>query len=100
MSEDFFPLDQTEFTPLLTKVKGMNPAIFAGTGSAAPLYSALIKQADEVGLESMIVADGLGWVGEWYDLTGDSSNYVIDQIPEWATAEGLKPLAELLADYL
>ncbi|NIP14968.1 MAG: branched-chain amino acid ABC transporter substrate-binding protein, partial [Pseudomonadales bacterium] len=49
-----------------------------------------IKQADEVGLESLIVMDGLGWFGEWYELTGDSSNYVIDQIPGWATAEGLE----------
>jgi branched-chain amino acid transport system substrate-binding protein len=87
VSEDYFPLDQTEFTPLLTKLKGMEPTVFAGTGSAPPLYSSLIKQADEVGLESMIVADGLGWVGEWYDLTGESSNYVIDQIPGWATDE-------------
>ena len=81
VSEDFFPLDQTEFVPLLTRLKELNPALFAGTGSAAPLYSALIKQADEVGLESIIIADGLGWVGEWYDLTGDASNYVMDQIP-------------------
>ena len=55
--------------------------------------SAFIKQADEVGLESLIIADGLGWFGEWYDLTGSSSNYVIDQIPGWATAEG-KAFAE------
>jgi branched-chain amino acid transport system substrate-binding protein len=55
--------------------------------------SAFIKQADEVGLESLIIADGLGWFGEWYELTGDSSNYVIDQIPGWATAEG-KAFAE------
>jgi branched-chain amino acid transport system substrate-binding protein len=87
VSEDYFPLDQTEFTPLLTKIKGLNPAVFAGTGSAPPLYSSLINQADEVGLEAMIVADGLGWVGEWYDLTGEASNYVIDQIPGWATDE-------------
>ena len=32
-----------------------------------------------------IVADGLGWVGEWYELTGDSSNYVVDQIPGFTT---------------
>ncbi|MGD8596584.1 MAG: branched-chain amino acid ABC transporter substrate-binding protein, partial [Anaerolineae bacterium] len=63
-------------------------ALVAGTSTAAPAMSAFIKQADEVGLESLIIADGLGWFGEWYDLTGSSSNYVIDQIPGWATAEG------------
>ena len=40
--------------------------------------SAFIKQAREVGLRSLIVADGLGWVGEWYELTGNASNGVID----------------------
>jgi branched-chain amino acid transport system substrate-binding protein len=66
----------------------MNPALLAGTSTALPTYSALIKQADEVGLESLIIADGLGWFGEWYELTGEASNYVLDQIPGWATDEG------------
>jgi branched-chain amino acid transport system substrate-binding protein len=41
-------------------------------------------------LKSLIIADGLGWVGEWYDLTGSSSNYVLDQIPAFATEESKK----------
>ena len=81
-------IDQTEFYPLLNKFVDLNPAVIAGTSTAAPTFSAFIKQADEVGLESLIIADGLGWFGEWYDLTGSASNYVIDQIPGWATAEG------------
>jgi len=88
VSEDYFSIDQTEFYPLLNKLSELNPAIIAGTSTAAPSLSAFIKQADEVGLKSLIIADGLGWVGEWYDLTGSSSNYVIDQIPGWATDEG------------
>ena len=87
VGEDYFPIDQTEFYPLLNKIKDLNPAVIAGTSAAPPAISALIKQADEVGLESLIIADGLGWVGEWYDLTGSSSNYVIDQIPQFASAE-------------
>ncbi len=88
VAEDYFPIDQTEFYPLHNKLKKMNPAVIAGTSTAPPSLSAFIKQADEVGLESLIIADGLGWVGEWYNLTGSSSNYVIDQIPGWATDEG------------
>jgi len=88
VAEEYFAIDQTEFYPLLNKLVDLNPAVIAGTSTAAPSFSAFIKQADEVGLESLIIADGLGWVGEWYDLTGSSSNYVIDQIPGWATAEG------------
>jgi branched-chain amino acid transport system substrate-binding protein len=88
VAEEYFAIDQTEFYPLLNKFKDLNPAVVAGTSTAAPSFSAFIKQADEVGLESLIIADGLGWVGEWYDLTGASSNYVIDQIPGWATDAG------------
>ncbi|MEW5957337.1 MAG: ABC transporter substrate-binding protein [Chloroflexota bacterium] len=88
VAEEYFAIDQTEFYPLLNKFKELNPALVAGTSTAAPTFSALIKQADEVGLESLIVADGLGWFGEWYDLTGSSSNYVLDQIPGFATEEG------------
>lgn len=29
----------------------------------------------------------LGWVGEWYEMCGDASDYVLDQIPQWATDE-------------
>jgi branched-chain amino acid transport system substrate-binding protein len=88
VAEEYFGIDQTEFYPLLNKFVDLNPALIAGTSTAAPAMSAFIKQADEVGLESLIIADGLGWFGEWYDLTGSSSDYVIDQIPGWATAEG------------
>jgi branched-chain amino acid transport system substrate-binding protein len=88
VAEEYFAIDQTEFYPLLNKFNDLNPALIAGTSTAAPTFSAFIKQADEVGLKSLIVADGLGWFGEWYDLTGSSSNYVLDQIPGWATDKG------------
>jgi branched-chain amino acid transport system substrate-binding protein len=81
----YFPLEQTDFYSLLNRFKDEDVALIAGTSTAAPSISAFIKQADEVGLESLIIADGLGWVGEWYDLTGDSSNYVLDQIPGFTT---------------
>jgi len=97
VAEDYFPIEQTEFYPLLNKLKGINPALIAGTSTAPPSFSSFIKQADEVGLESLIVADGLGWVGEWYKLTGTSSNYVIDQIPGWATEAG-KEFAQKFKD--
>ena len=42
----------------------MEPAVVAGTSTAAPSLSAFIKQADEVGLESLIIADGPGRIVE------------------------------------
>jgi branched-chain amino acid transport system substrate-binding protein len=88
VAEEYFPLEATDFVPLLNKLKEQNPAVVAGTSTALAATSGVIKQADEVGLESLIVMDGLGWLGEWYELTGDASNYVLDQIPGWATDEG------------
>jgi branched-chain amino acid transport system substrate-binding protein len=88
IAEEYFALDQAEFYPLLNELKAKDVALVAATTTALPSFAALINQADEVGLESLIIADGLGWSGEWYRMTGQSSNYVIDQIPGWATDEG------------
>jgi len=86
----YFPIDQTEFYPLLNRFADLDLDLIAGTSTAPPSLSAFIKQADEVGLNSLIIADGLGWVGEWYELTGASSNYVLDQIPGWTTEAALE----------
>ena len=88
VAEEYFAIDQTEFTPLLNKFKELDPALLAGTSTALPVATNFIKQSEEVGLKSVIILDGLGWFGEWYESTGDASNYVLDQIPGWATAEG------------
>ena len=87
VSEDYFSIDEVEFYPLLKKMKDLGAVLVAGTATTPTSYAAFIKQAREVGLKSLIVADGLGWIGEWYELTGDASDYVLDQIPQWTTAE-------------
>lgn len=88
VDEEYFDLNEVQFYPLLNKFKAMDVALVAVTSSSLLSFTAFINQADEVGLESLIIADGLGWFGEWYEMTGESSNYVIDQIPGWATEEG------------
>jgi branched-chain amino acid transport system substrate-binding protein len=89
VGEEYVPVGETDFYPMLTKIKALNAPLMAGTMDDAAGFPAMIKQAREVGVESLIVADGLGWVGEWYDMAGESSNYVIDQIPGWATADAV-----------
>jgi branched-chain amino acid transport system substrate-binding protein len=86
-AEEYFPLSETDYYPLLHKFKNADIALLAGTSTSPPGISAFIKQAKEVGVRALIVADGLGWVGEWYSLTGDSSNYVLDQIPGWMSTK-------------
>jgi branched-chain amino acid transport system substrate-binding protein len=88
VAQEYFPISQTDFYPLLNKFKALHPDVVAGTSTAAPALSAFIKQADEVGLNSLIIADGLGWFGDWYKLTGISSDYVLDEIPAWGSGSG------------
>ncbi|MDD3314266.1 MAG: ABC transporter substrate-binding protein [Syntrophaceticus sp.] len=99
VSEDWVALGETEFYPMLNKLKSLDVSVIAGTMSDPPSVSSFIKQSREVGLESLIICDGLGWVGEWYDLTGEASDYVIDQIPQWATPEAQKFASEFEERY-
>ena len=87
VSEEYFPLEQTEYTAYLNQVKDLAPAVLAGTSTSPPQITSLIKQADEIGLESLIIADGLGWV-DFCSLTGSSANMVMDQIAGWSGDAG------------
>lgn len=87
ISEEYFPLEQTEYTAYLNQVKDLAPAVLAGTSTSPPQITSLIKQADEIGLESLIIADGLGWV-DFCGLTGSSANLVMDQIAGWSGEAG------------
>lgn len=89
VGEEYVPVGETDFYPMLTKIKALDAPLMAGTMDDAAGFPAMIKQAREVGIESLIVADGLGWVGEWYDMTGEASDYVIDQIPGWTTPDAV-----------
>lgn len=85
LSKDYFEMKQTKFYPLLTKWKEKKVSVVAGTSTVPSSFAALVKQAREVGLKSIVIADGLGWMGEWYDLAGDASDYVLDEIPQFAS---------------
>jgi len=99
VSEDYFPITQTDFYPLLSKFKRSKASVVAGTSTAAPTMTAFVKQADEVGLKSVIIADGLGWMGDWYKMAGPSSNYVLDMIPQLTTPESRQWAADIKAKY-
>ncbi len=86
ISEDYFPVNQSDFYPLLGKYRKQGVALLAGTCNY-PAMGALIKQSREVGIKAAMIADGLGWVGNWYEMSGAGSNGVIDMIPLLATSE-------------
>jgi branched-chain amino acid transport system substrate-binding protein len=98
-SEDYFSITQTEFHPLMSKYKEAGVSVIAGTISGTASISSFIKTADEVGLKAVIVADGLGWVGEWYKLTGSASNYVLDITPGLVTPQARAWAKEMKEKY-
>ncbi len=93
VAEQYFPPDQTEFNTVLNQFKEQDIDLIGITSTGVDSRIALVKQIDEVGLKSLIIAAGLGWTSNWYELTGSSSNYVLDHIPPWVTDEG-KAFAE------
>ena len=84
-SEDFFPLTQTDFSALMSRYKSDGVPVIAGTSTAAASISAFIKASGDAGIKSLIIADGLGWFGDWYDMTGTASDFVLDSVPGFAT---------------
>ena len=90
VTHEYFGTEETDFYPLLQSFRGNDISLLAGTVGSVDAFSAFISQAEELELESMIIADGLGWTGEWYEMTGDASNFVLDQIPQWATEEAVE----------
>ncbi len=86
VSEDYFPNTQTDFYSLLNRYRSQKVAVIAGTCNY-PGMGALIKQSKEVGLKAVIVADGMGWVGNWYDMAGAAGEGVVDMIPQLTTPE-------------
>ena len=85
VSDDFFSVTQTDFYPLMAKYKKMDLAVIAGTTSTAPLTAAFTKQAAELGIKAVMINDGMGWIGEWYKLTGSASDYTLDMIPQFGS---------------
>jgi len=84
VSEDYFPNSQTDFYSLLNRYRTNQVGIIAGT-CQYPAMGALIKQSKEIGLKALIIADGMGWIGNWYELTGEAGEGVLDMIPQIAT---------------
>jgi len=89
-SESWVAIGESDFYPMLSKLKSEDVSLIAGTMSDPSSIASFIKQTREVGLKCLIISDGLGWVGEWYNLVGDASDYVLDQIPQWTTPAAKK----------
>ncbi len=84
-TEEYFDLKKTDFYPYINKCKQAGVTLLAGSSSGVASVSAIIKQQHEVGFKGLVVADGLGWVGDWYKMTGQASDGVLDMQPQLTT---------------
>lgn len=83
--ENYTPIAETDYYPLLTKIKGEEPSLMFISISVPAPVTAAIKQVQEVGLDVLTISFGLGWTGNWYELTGEAGDYVIDIMPVYST---------------
>jgi branched-chain amino acid transport system substrate-binding protein len=77
-SEDFFPIDDTNQTTTLQKIKGQNVSLLYSIGTSVPSMAAIVNQAHEIGLDVVIMAQGIGYNEAATKLTGNNINGVID----------------------
>ncbi len=98
-SEDFFPTTQTDFSALVSRYQSNNVPLIAGTTTIPASIASFLKAVDDAGLKALIVADGLGWIGDWYKLSGTASDYVVDQIPQFASDKAKKFASDYQAKY-
>jgi branched-chain amino acid transport system substrate-binding protein len=87
VAEEHWPSGEMDFYPLLAKVASMDAKVLYVVSTPAASFTAFVKQAGESELEKIVIADGLGWCGEWYEATGDASDYVMDLEPVWSVSD-------------
>jgi len=99
VSQYYFSAQETDLFPLIAKMRDLDATVVAGTISNPPTQAAFIKQSQEVGLKSLVIVDSLGETGDWYALTKDASNYVLDNRPIWFSEKSKKFAADFEKEY-
>lgn len=94
VNEDYTKLGETDMYPMLTKIKSLDVSLVAGTISSPPSIAAFIKQAREVNLNALMICDALGENADFYSLTGDASDFVLDNRPVFASERAKKFAAD------
>lgn len=74
---DVTALDETEFSPLLTKYKAQGVSLVGMTSTGNVSASNFVKQFRQQNVPALLLAHGLGWFSEWYELTGEASDYAL-----------------------
>ncbi|ATW23744.1 ABC transporter substrate-binding protein [Candidatus Formimonas warabiya] len=99
VNEEYTKLGETDMYPLLTKMKSLDVSLVAGTISSPPSIAAFIKQSREVKLNALMICDALGETADFYSLTGDASDYILDNRPVFTSDRAKKFAADFKEKY-
>ncbi|MEH6822413.1 MAG: ABC transporter substrate-binding protein [Motiliproteus sp.] len=69
--------EQTDFSVLLQRYKKEQVSLVAMTSTGAASATRFVQQFRRQGLNALLLSHGLRWTGNWHQLTGDSSDYVV-----------------------
>jgi len=78
VSFDAVPWEQTDFYPIFTKIKDLDSTLVTMWHSSEAASTSFDKQMRELKVPALLIHHGLSWFPEWYKLTGEASNYVLD----------------------
>ncbi len=87
--EEYLAVNQVDHYPLIAKIQKADTSLLAGTLNIPPLMFSFVKQLGEIGYDGLIIAEALSWAGNWYEMTGAASNYLLDMSPQLASDEAV-----------
>lgn len=87
VADETVPADGSDYSEAVGRIRAAEPRLLVGTIVTASIYTFLsqTRAAFADGVQPVIVSDGLGWNADWYQVLGDDSDGVVDQIPQFAT---------------
>ncbi|MFQ5939443.1 MAG: ABC transporter substrate-binding protein [Alphaproteobacteria bacterium] len=74
---DVTALDETEFSPLIAKYKAQRVSVVGMTTTGSVSASNFVKQFRSQRVKALVISHGLTWFSEWYELTGDASDFIV-----------------------
>ncbi|WP_020680824.1 ABC transporter substrate-binding protein [Marinobacterium rhizophilum] len=77
LAVDLMRLDQTDYYELLQRYRQEKVALVAFTNTGNLAATSFVRQFREVGVEALLVADSLRGSSDWYEQSGEASNYII-----------------------
>lgn len=87
VSSQFVASDSTDFSGMLQKFKNQDVSVIASTNASPQGMSAFLKQSRDSRSDAVIIADGLGYIGDFYKTAGAASDGVLDMQPQFSSPE-------------